>query len=75
MRVIRASEIGAYVYCARAWWLQQVAGHEPAGQERRSSGVTLHQRHGTGVALSRWLLGLALLLLLSGTALLLISAG
>jgi len=54
--IIRASEIGEYVYCARAWWLRRVLGLEPAGRERREIGTALHQRHGRAVAGSRALL-------------------
>ncbi|MFN8569683.1 MAG: hypothetical protein U0Z44_19630 [Kouleothrix sp.] len=71
--IIRASEIGEYVYCARAWWLRRVAGWQPAGRERREFGTALHRRHGRAVAGSRLLLVLAGLLL--GAALLLIGLG
>lgn len=60
--VIRASEIGEYVYCTRAWWLRRVVGLEPDGYERRERGTVLHQRHGRAVAGSRALLAVALLL-------------
>ncbi|MBC8078128.1 MAG: hypothetical protein H7Y32_18770 [Chloroflexales bacterium] len=52
MQIIRASEVGEYVYCARAWWLRRVAGLEPAGRARREHGTALHARHGRAVALS-----------------------
>ena len=39
--IIRASEMGEYVYCARAWWLRRVASLEPAGRERREYGTAL----------------------------------
>lgn len=64
--VIRASEIGEYVYCARAWWLRRVAGLEPTGQARRAAGVVLHTRHSRAVGFSR-------LFLLSGVVLLVIA--
>jgi hypothetical protein len=72
--IIRASEVGEYVYCARAWWLRRVAGLEPAGRERRKRGTALHRRHGRAVVGSRVLvvfgvalaLAAALLILLSG---------
>ncbi len=48
-RMIRASEIGEYVYCHRAWWLDHIVGREPAGHQRRRRGVILHRRHGRTV--------------------------
>lgn len=66
LSVIRASEIGEYVYCAHAWWLRRVAGLTPAGHERRERGTALHRRHGAAVAGSR-------ALLLFGAALLFVS--
>jgi len=70
--IIRASEMGEYVYCARAWWLRRVEGREPAGRERRESGVALHNRHGRAVAGSRALLVLGGLLALAALALMLL---
>lgn len=71
--VIRASEVGEYVYCARAWWLRRVAGEEPEGAERRERGTALHVAHGRAVGFSGWLVwagvaafALGLLLLLFG---------
>ncbi len=66
MPIIRASEIGEYVYCARAWWLRRVAGVEPEGQARREHGTQLHTRHGRAVTFSGALLWVAGLLLLVG---------
>ncbi len=64
MRIIRASEVAEYSYCARAWWLRHVAGLEPAGQLRRDRGVAAHARHGRAVQSSGTLLALGGLLLL-----------
>jgi CRISPR/Cas system-associated exonuclease Cas4 (RecB family) len=72
MQIIRASEVGEYVYCARAWWLRRVAGEEPAGQARRDSGTIRHARHSRAVALSGALIWLAALLLVAGIALIII---
>ena len=71
--IIRASEVGEYVFCARAWWLRRVAGLEPAGRERREFGAVLHRRHGRVVAGSRALLIVAGVLLVA--ALLFLLAG
>lgn len=57
-QIIRASEVGEYVYCARAWWLRRVAGLEPEGRERRERGTSLHRRHGRTVAGSNMLIWL-----------------
>ncbi|HKC66101.1 MAG TPA: hypothetical protein VKB86_20825 [Pyrinomonadaceae bacterium] len=47
---IRASEVGEYVFCARAWWLR-IEGHEPtSGHEAREAGERWHMKHGRGVA-------------------------
>ncbi len=63
MPMIRASEVGEYVYCARAWWLRRVIGEEPAGQDRRDLGTLRHARHSRAVNLSGGLIWLAGLLL------------
>ena len=48
-KLIRASEIGEYVFCARAWWLR-IEGVEPAsGHAARAAGTAWHREHGRGV--------------------------
>lgn len=70
--MIRASEIGEYVYCARAWWLRRIAGLEPAYRERREHGTLLHERHGRAVAGSRLLIWLVAALVVVALVLLLV---
>jgi len=48
--IIRASEVGQYVYCARAWWLQRVQGYEPQDRRPLEAGLALHRQHGRAVA-------------------------
>jgi hypothetical protein len=55
-RITRASEIGQYAYCARAWWLGSVEGLPSGHQQEMAAGEATHQRHGRGVRAS---LGLA----------------
>lgn len=71
-RVIRASEIGQYAYCARAWWLSSVAGVPSANTVELQRGVAMHRHHGQTVWLSRAfvvaavvLVGLALVIILA----------
>ena len=73
--IIRASELGEYVFCARAWWLRRVLGWEPEGYARREYGTLLHRRHGRALTGSRALLiaagvvlALALVLIVLGRA-------
>lgn len=70
--MIRASEVGEYVYCARAWWLRRVAGLEPDNRERQEWGATLHRRHGRAVVASSTLLTCAVVLGLAALVLLLV---
>ena len=63
--VIRASEIGQYAYCARAWWLARVKGHRSTNVAAMERGTAQHRAHGRAVEgyhLLR-LAGLALLLM------------
>jgi CRISPR/Cas system-associated exonuclease Cas4 (RecB family) len=68
--VIRASEIGEYVYCSHSWWLRRVEGLESEHAERMERGTRLHRRHGVALMSSRLLLFLGCFL--GVTALLLI---
>ncbi len=48
-RIIRASEIAQYVFCAQAWWLGSVEGYPPANRQELAAGEMAHTRHGWGV--------------------------
>ena len=71
-RVIRASEIGAYVYCHRAWWLRTVGGIEPDDRARFDRGIEAHHRHGTRVRLARVLLFVAVALIVAALLMLIV---
>jgi hypothetical protein len=73
MKTIRASEIGAFLYCKRAWGYQR-QGIEIENQADLANGVELHQRHERVVITSGCIRGLAYLLLLASFALLTIYA-
>ncbi len=65
-RWIRASELRAYGYCARSWWLQYVLGLEPADTGRLVAGTERHLAHGREVLRAERLRRLALAALLLG---------
>ena len=69
MKPIRASEVGTYLYCARAWFYSH-KGIESANQVEMATGTELHRRHGRQVLTSRLIRSLALALLLVALALL-----
>ena len=48
-RVIRASEIGQYDFCAKAWWLGSVEGVEPSNVGELQAGTAAHAEHGRQV--------------------------
>ncbi|MCL5997356.1 MAG: hypothetical protein M1546_15055 [Chloroflexi bacterium] len=48
-RIIRASEIGQYTFCARAWWLSQIRGVPSTNTHALAQGEAVHQRHGRAV--------------------------
>ena len=47
--VIRASEVGEYVHCNRAWWLGHVQGVANANRAAMDAGTMHHQQHGQRV--------------------------
>jgi len=69
MKTIRASEVGSYIYCARAWWYHQ-QGIESTNQAEMTAGTELHRLHGRQVIASSLTRALALILLLAALVLL-----
>jgi len=69
MRPIRASEVGSYLFCARAWWYRQ-QGVESSNQAEMTAGTELHRQHGRTVIVSSLTRTLAVILLLIALVLL-----
>jgi hypothetical protein len=69
MKTIRASEVGSYLFCARAWWYGQ-NGVESTNQAELTAGTEFHRQHGRMVIASGLTRLLAIILLLVALVLL-----
>lgn len=69
MPVIRASDIGNYLYCRRAWWYRK-QGVPSENKAELAAGTDLHRRHGRKVLAASLMRGVAMLLLLIALVLL-----
>ncbi|UYN88862.1 MAG: hypothetical protein KIT08_07080 [Anaerolineales bacterium] len=56
---IKASDIGEYLYCQRAWWLR-LQGAASANVQELAEGTRQHARHGRGWQLAGTLRVLAI---------------
>ena len=52
---VRASGMGEYAFCARAWWLRREGVRPTRGGEARAAGTRWHESHGRSVSRARLL--------------------
>lgn len=71
MRIIRASEIGTYLYCRRAWKYQR-KGVPSQNVQEMALGAEIHRQHGRRVFAAGCLRTLAFAMLLAAMVLLVI---
>ena len=69
--VIRASEIGQYDFCAKAWWLGSIEGIRPSNIRELQAGTAAHEQHGRRVRRASHLQVAALVLVALGVVVLL----
>lgn len=67
MRILRCSEVGGYLYCARAWWYQR-QGAPSTNQAELADGTAFHERHGRHVVMAGLLRTLGWIALLAALA-------
>jgi CRISPR/Cas system-associated exonuclease Cas4 (RecB family) len=67
--IVRASEIGSYLYCHRAWWYRK-QGVKSENQAELATGTELHRRHGRKVLAAGLLRSLGMILLLAALSVL-----
>ena len=48
MKVVKASELGTYLYCRRAWWYRR-QGIESINQTELQAGELFHDQHSSKV--------------------------
>jgi len=64
MPIIRASDIGSYLYCRRAWRYRK-DGVESENQAEMAAGTEIHRRHGLNTLSATLLRTLGMILLLA----------
>jgi hypothetical protein len=71
--LVRASDIGAWAFCQRAWWLANVQGAEHENPADLSRGTAVHEAHGDDVRQAHQLRRVGLILVGSGVLFLLLA--
>jgi CRISPR/Cas system-associated exonuclease Cas4 (RecB family) len=69
MPVTRASDIGNYLFCRRAWWYKK-QGVESENKAELAAGTELHHKHGRKVLAAGLTRTLGLILLLAALTML-----
>jgi hypothetical protein len=72
-RIIRASEIGQYDFCAKAWWLGSVERVPSSNVRELQTGTAAHEQHGREVQRAGYLQQIALVLMAIGIVILLLA--
>ncbi len=71
--LIRASELGQYSFCQRAWWLNTVKNLASTNQAALARGKQAHSRHARKVQSALYWRRIGLFLLSSGSLFLIIA--
>lgn len=68
VRTIKASEIGSFLYCQRAWWYDR-QGISSENIAEMAAGTEIHQKHGRTAAAAGCLQTVAVVFLLAAIVL------
>jgi hypothetical protein len=66
--LVRASDLGAWAFCRRAWWLREVKHAQHEDPSVLAQGTVAHKAHGRQVQGARRLTRVGLLLIGTGLA-------
>jgi CRISPR/Cas system-associated exonuclease Cas4 (RecB family) len=66
--LVRASDLSAWAFCNRAWWLREVKGEQHDNQDVLDRGTTAHEAHGRQVRIGQRLSTAGVVVLLLGVA-------
>lgn len=72
-RIIRASEIGQYDFCAKAWWLGSIEGIQTSNIRELQAGTAAHEQHGRQIRRATQMQVAALVLVALGVIVLLLA--
>ncbi|MBX3014006.1 MAG: hypothetical protein KF832_20975 [Caldilineaceae bacterium] len=64
--LVRASDIGLWGFCQRAWWLARVRGVAHQRPARLTHGTAVHQQHGNAIRQAHWQITIGRWLLAGG---------
>ena len=73
-RTIRASEIGSFIYCQRAWWYQR-QGFEPINRNELAAGSEFHNSYASKARSVILMHAIAWILVLAALAYLIVFLG
>ena len=66
--LVRASDLGSWAFCRRAWWLREVRGAQHADPSVLIQGRAAHQAHGRRVKRAKHLFTAGVILVAAGLA-------
>ena len=64
--LVRASDLGSWTFCNRAWWLREIKGAEHSSPDVLDRGSVAHEAHGKEVRIAKRLSNAGYVLVVAG---------